>query len=306
MVDTNEIELNWIFNVIRRRIGVIVAITVAAALVAFAAASWMPPVYEASAVLFVEPAQDTLSNEYSSLIAGERLAITYSQMLGENAILQAAIDQLNLDETPQELSQRVEATPISNTQLIRLTVKDSSPQQAARVTNTIAGVLITHIQELNMERYAGSLEKQQASLDDLSQKIDATRAQIDTLSKQIVTEEAELARLENLLSEYRDDYRLLQQSYQSIQLSMVQETDKVHVVDATQVVRQPGAPATYKAVVTLLVDPSLLIGSNTYTFSPTSERLVLTYGPMLVGDQMLNSVISQLQLSDTLETLRSK
>ena len=69
----------------------IVGCTLLALVVAFVVTSRMPPVYEATTTLLVAPAEHTSTSDYNTLMAGERLALTYGQMLKGRSTLQAAI-----------------------------------------------------------------------------------------------------------------------------------------------------------------------------------------------------------------------
>ena len=60
----------------------------------------MPPVYRASTTMLVLVAQDARTNDYNTLVAGQQLALTYSQMLEDQLILQAVISKLGLEQTP--------------------------------------------------------------------------------------------------------------------------------------------------------------------------------------------------------------
>ncbi len=86
--------------------------------------------YEASTMLLVSPGKNTQTNEYNTLIAGEKLALTYNEMLQGETILKLAISQLGLQITPEQLADMIKVETIPSTQLIRLTVASTSPTQA--------------------------------------------------------------------------------------------------------------------------------------------------------------------------------
>lgn len=168
MPDENGIEIRWLLNVILRRWWLIAGLAVLTGVVAFLVTSWMPPVYEASATLLVSPNADSNTSEYTVLITGERLALTYSQMLKGWTVLEAVIKKLNLTDTPTSLAANITAVPIANTQLIRLTVKSSSPAKAALLANTIAEAFVAHVRTLSVERYADSMNTTQEKMESLS------------------------------------------------------------------------------------------------------------------------------------------
>ena len=285
MPDQEGIELRSIFAVIRRWIWLIVGCMLLAALAAFIVTSAISSNYEATATLLIQPAQDTRSNEYNVLVAGERLALTYSEMLKGRAVLDVVISQNKLDETADSLASKITAQPVRDTQLIRLTVKDSSPSQAALLANAIAEAFIEHVQTLQKERYAGSLSNLEDEMGALSSQMDEIEAKIQTLNAKRIENEAELAQLDSLLAEYRSNYQQMQQDYQTAQLSLAALIDRVSIAEAAQ--PSSTAPAT-TATVTLLFDQSSAIGEGSYSGE--------TYGKMLVARPVLEAAITKLAL----------
>jgi succinoglycan biosynthesis transport protein ExoP len=285
MPDQEGIELRWIFAVVRRWLWLIVGCMLLAALVAFIVTSTISSNYEATATLLIQPAQDTRSNEYNVLVAGERLALTYSEMLKGRVVLDTVISQNKLDETANSLAEKITAQPVQNTQLIRLTVKDVSPAQAAFLANAIAEAFIKHVQTIQKERYAGSLSNLEDEMGVLSSQIEEVQSKIQTLNTTRIDNEAEEAQLESLLAEYRSNYQQMQQDYQTAQLSLAGLTGRVSIAEAAQ--PSSIAPAT-TATITLLFDQS----SGTSEGSYSGE----TYGKMLVARPVLEAAITKLGL----------
>jgi capsular polysaccharide biosynthesis protein len=90
------------------------------------------PEYEATTtILLVRPAQDSLSE--LSYLNDQQLAQTYGQLLLTRPVVAAAEAQLG---APMDV-QRVSLEFVSDTQLMRLTVRDPDPQRAADIANTL-------------------------------------------------------------------------------------------------------------------------------------------------------------------------
>ena len=305
MPDQDVVELRWIFAVIRRWKWLILGCTIVAVAIVFLATSLLPSVYEATTTLLVQPAQDTKTSEYTALITAERLALTYSRMLKGRPVLDAVISQMGLEKTPEELVEKIKAEPIKDTQLIQLTVWDSSPEQATLLANTIAEAFIAHIQTIQTERFAGSLKSIQDYLNAVSSKIEETRSEIQYLSAKKITGEAELTRLETQLAEYRSDYREFQRNYQTLQLAIAQLTNNVSIVEAAHV---PENRIQFNpiAVVTLFVDKFPEAGVSDYTAILASERSALTYANLLKGRPVLEAAIEKLGLDLSLDKLANQ
>ena len=305
MPTQNEIELRWIFAVIRRRWWIIAGCTLLATIVAYAATSWIPPVYEATSILLVKSATSSKGNDYNSLIAGEHLALTYSQMLESQPLLEAVIAKLGLEGSVESLAKKITASPIPNTQLIRLTVKSTSPNQAALLANTVPETFIERVKSLEAERYKDSLTGSKEEIDTLLDQINENQAKIDNLSAQKIMYDDEFTRLQNILNEYRSDYRSTYQSYQSLQLSIIQFTDKIKVIETAH--NLSASPFSSPAATSLLlIDQSLILGEGSSSGNTNSDLLALTYGPILKGNAVLQEAINQLGLDKNPADLAKK
>jgi polysaccharide biosynthesis transport protein len=285
------IELRWILGVLRRWWWLILLCTALAGGAAYYITGIIPPVYEANFTLLVEPSKNTISSQYNAIIAAERLALTYSEMLTSRPVLEAVISELNLEETPAELSKKISTSYINNTQLIKCTIQEETPEQAAQLANVLAVAFTEYIHDLAMERYTSSITSAQEKMDVSAEAIQATQAQIDNLRLLKSENEAELGRVQGLLTQYLADLRTLQANYHSFKLSITQYSDKVHIVEPAQIPpSQTKSP--YTATVTLLFDESLLTGGSGST-PPNRTLLASTYGSMLYGQSVLSTVIDK-------------
>ncbi len=122
------VEIDWVISILLRRLWLILVCALLAAVMASAVVC-VPPAYEATAVLLVESQHGANSSVYNDLIAGERLALTYGQLLKSQVVLAQAIERLNLPESPSSLAKRVKVETVANTQLIRITATDSEAVQ---------------------------------------------------------------------------------------------------------------------------------------------------------------------------------
>jgi succinoglycan biosynthesis transport protein ExoP len=305
MPKEDGVELRWLFMVIRRWWWLILGLGLLAGIIAFVATSWKPPVYQATATLLIQPSVSTRTNEYNALVAGERLALTYGQMLKGRPVLEEVISKLGLDETPGALADKMSVEPVKDTQLIRLTVTGSSPEQGAVLANAIAEAFIAQVKTLNAERYAGSMTSMHSRAETLSAQIDETQSKMDALSASKMEDEAELTRLENSLAEYRSDYRVLQQEYQSLQLTVVQLMDNTSVFEAAEVPDNP-AQSSHTVTATLLIDQSLITGGASSSTFVASDRLAATYSQMLMGRPVLQEAITQLGLEENADALKAR
>lgn len=143
-------NLNKFLKAMHKRKALIIFVTLA--FVVFAAvASYtiMKPVYKATTQILVN--QNTVSSQdVNSLDINTNLQLigTYNVIIKSPAILTTVIEELKLDETAQLLTERITVTNIESSQVVTLSVEDSSMKQAVILANTIAKVFQEEIQQM--------------------------------------------------------------------------------------------------------------------------------------------------------------
>jgi polysaccharide biosynthesis transport protein len=133
-------ELRAYLRVLRHQWVVIVVSIVVCVGIAAGLAFATTPTYESRAQLFVSAAgsaNDPGATYQSSLFSQERV-LSYAQMVSSPAVLDAVINELQLDETSRELAAKVDASVPTGTVLLNLTARDSSAEQAAAIARALA------------------------------------------------------------------------------------------------------------------------------------------------------------------------
>jgi capsular exopolysaccharide synthesis family protein len=327
------IELRWFLGVMRRRIWLIVGCVLLALLLAFFITSQRPPAYEASTTLLVIPATQMNTSEYNTLLAGRLLALTYAQMLEERSTLAAVIERLGLETTPEELAPKIQARPIEDTQLVRVTAKGSSPEQAALIANTLAEIFAESTNALQETRYRDYLADKEAQLTGERKLMTETQALVDGLSRAQISDEAELTRLQGVLEEIRSNYRTLLQDRQALRRLLEEAQGQIRIVEkarpptagpwlpesgATPPARLPSSlsgtraaysasrvPPSYTADVTLLIDQGQVGQGTEYSGILASERLAATYAEIATGATVLGEALSRLGTGHSPDALQA-
>jgi capsular exopolysaccharide synthesis family protein len=298
----NAVELKWILAVVRRWLWLIVACTLVAGAGAYVVESCMPLQYAAVTTLMIDPSEQTAASEYNDLVAGERLALTYSKLLNGWTVLEAVIDRLGLTESPDDLAKNVYVESVSGTQLIRLTVTDESPTRAAVLANTITEVFSTQIRQLQASRYEGSLADKTGKANDLATLGEETHSKIDRLLTTKLEEQKELLRLADRLAAQRENYATLQQSYREMQLTATRLGNTMRIIQPARVL-DAAAGAPYTATVTLFVDKVPIAGQADYLTVLTGEGLAATYEQLLAVGPALEEAIAETGVKVSLEEL---
>lgn len=113
-----------------------------------------PKIYEGRTRLFV--GQQTISRsdiQFAQGLTQTSLALvkSYSEAIKSLPLAQDVVTRLGLQQDPQALLDQVTAAPVGETQIIRLTYTDRSPQRAEEVTNALAEAFIAAIQRIDRQ-----------------------------------------------------------------------------------------------------------------------------------------------------------
>ncbi|WP_272948419.1 polysaccharide biosynthesis tyrosine autokinase [Ornithinimicrobium sufpigmenti] len=113
----------------------------------------IPEKYEATSELFVAP---DLGSTSSELMQGSDFVLdrvkSYVEIVDKAVILDPVIEDLGLDDTVGALSERVSATVVPETVVVRITVEDESAQEAADTANAIAAQFMATVPTLEPAR----------------------------------------------------------------------------------------------------------------------------------------------------------
>ncbi len=298
----NQFDLIWIFNVIWRRKWMIIGLLALALLVSGAVMIYQPPVYKASATLMIEPSEKSTASEYSVLMAGERLALTYSQIIVSRPVLDQVIEELGINVTVSQLERMITVQSIKDTHLLRISAANVSPIWAVKITNSLAEKFIAYVDTLAAESYNQSLSYTQQSIDLKQGEIDGVLSEIESKNSQDAELEISLSELELRLAENRDDYQTLQQNSQTLESSITQYTNKIHIIEPAYI-ESAGMTPPYTALLLLFFDQDILTGNLAYT-DQVSDLIAQIYGPMLLRDALLEQVAIQLEINISPETMR--
>ena len=182
----------------------------------YVASSRLPPIYQTTTTLLVGQVFQKANPTGQDFYTLEQLAGSYAQIAVRQPILQAAIDDLGLNTSWQNLKWRVNAAPIPRTQLMAITVSDSSPERAVAIADEIAYQLILQSPS-SPENLARQERSQfvQSQLDDLEARIDNAQARVKELeveletafsARQIQDLQSEIAGLEALINTWQANY----------------------------------------------------------------------------------------------------
>lgn len=107
------------------------------------------PMYKSStSIVLISEAKDNSQLTYNDVSVNQNLVSTYSEIVKSKRILNQVINNLKLDYSYGALSNNIEVSSVTGTQIIKITVTDGNSKTAMKVANEIAKVFSKEIPEL--------------------------------------------------------------------------------------------------------------------------------------------------------------
>lgn len=121
---------------------ILVSVLCAAVMVAYSF-FLITPLYTSDVSIYVNNISKGDGNTISTteLYAAQSLVDTYIAILNSRTTLLEVIDELKLDYSAQELSKKIEAKAVNNTEIFNVKVTTDDPAQSKNIANCIARVL---------------------------------------------------------------------------------------------------------------------------------------------------------------------
>ena len=137
-----ELDLREIFFILKRRLWLILAVTMVAGAASFAYTNFcITPLYSATASMYVYNEKSRTEDiTTSDLTTSQKLVETYVVILTSNSVLKEVSSKLGGTYSHDQIRKMTTASPINNTEAFRITVTHENPAVAQRIANTIATV----------------------------------------------------------------------------------------------------------------------------------------------------------------------
>ncbi len=147
-----EIELRDLFYMITKRIWLIVLVTVLSVITSgLVSVFLLTPQYETFTTLMLGKPADYNSEEnysYQDILTNQKLIGTYGEIAKSRGVLEEVKSELELDLTTKELSEMITVSLLKNTEIIKVTVSDTSPERASDIANKVAVTFMKHVSDI--------------------------------------------------------------------------------------------------------------------------------------------------------------
>lgn len=176
------VELRQIITVFLRWWWLLILAVMLAAVAGYGVSQRQAPVYRATTTLIVGRSIQATELSSQDITTSERLALTYASLARRQPVLQAVVEELELDEPWRALKERVHVKPVDGTQLLEIVAEAGSPEEAGVLADTVAAKLIllspTTLQSKEQNKNQQFMHQR---LEDLQVNIETGQARIKAL-----------------------------------------------------------------------------------------------------------------------------
>jgi capsular polysaccharide biosynthesis protein len=134
-------ELMEYFNIIKKRILLVILITIGATVFSGVLSYFViTPTYKSDIAVIIgkiETSSESQSN-YNDVIMYQKLVKTYSEFAKSRRVSEHVIEALKLNIEPNELQNMVSVAPKGDTEFLSITVKSKDPKEAMDIANQLA------------------------------------------------------------------------------------------------------------------------------------------------------------------------
>src|SRR5690606_7717812 len=136
------ISLKELMQTLKKRMSLIILITVAAVIISGAVSFFViTPIYQSSTQILVNQSQsDEQAYSTNTIQTNLQLINTYKEIIKSPVILEDVIDELELDLSSGALASKISVQNSNNSQIVNVSVQDSNPHQAATIANKVVEV----------------------------------------------------------------------------------------------------------------------------------------------------------------------
>lgn len=144
------IDLKDMFSYFKSKISIIVLFIVVVGIMGCLYGLFIQkPVYKSStSIVLISESQTGVTLTYNDVSLNQNLVSTYSEIIKSRRVLNQVIDNLSLDYSYSNLSNNVEVSSVTGTQIIKISVSDRNNKTAMKIADEIAKVFAKEIPEL--------------------------------------------------------------------------------------------------------------------------------------------------------------
>ncbi len=142
-----KIDLRELLSILRKRLWFIVLFTVLCTAASGLISHYiLEPEYQTYTTLMIgRPQEYKQEIDYDDILLNQKLVSTYGEIAKSRVVAKELMSNLGLSFTYEELDKKIDVTLVTDTEIIKILVKDKDGHVAARIANEIANVFIKHV-----------------------------------------------------------------------------------------------------------------------------------------------------------------
>lgn len=146
-----EIDLKELLEFVKSKLNLLILITIGVCLLGCVYGLFIQkPMYKSYTTIILGGNETTSSQTItqSDITLNKNLVDTYAEIVKSRRVLEQVIDELNLEETYEKLSNKISVSAVNNTEIIKITVNDSDPVKAKNIANVTANFFSKEVVKL--------------------------------------------------------------------------------------------------------------------------------------------------------------
>ena len=241
------IELHQVIKAILRRWWLLALLIPLGAMSGYAVSQAQTPIYQATTTILVGPLFQATEVDRQDLLTSQMIALTYTDLVNREPILQKVVVDLNLNESWRQLKKQIKVEQVKDTQLIQITVENRSPQTAQLIADDIVRQLIAFPGSQNNDTNSEEVQFAQSQLETLQGRIASGNSKLVELENEIIAANSpeELASLQNekdalqsLITSWESNYTQL-----LVFLGNKKAPNNVSIIESAQATPSPVRPS---------------------------------------------------------------
>jgi len=237
------VEIRRYLQILESRKWVVIVTAIVTLIVVTLGSFRMTRIYSASAMVRVAAGLNS-SVSYVDLNYSERLIRTYVQLLKSRPFLEEVITRLDLDVGPQNLAGAIKVEPLTDTELIRISVESARPQDAAEIANALGALLVEQEQKMYYGQGKSAREILQGQVTILEDQLRQDRALLAKLSGSTPNPDQSLeASIQDLTAKVRSEEQTYTTLLGQYDKARVDEAVRANSIGIVEPAVAPGAPS---------------------------------------------------------------
>lgn len=153
MEEEITLDLKELFAILRKRIKIIVAITLVSTIIAgILSFLVIKPTYEATLSVFIgktsDAKEDRVSYDNSDIMMYQKLVKTYAKIATSSDVAEKTAAEVNKSLTGKDIEDMVKVTPQQDTQILDIKVQSKDPNEAKEIVEKLTTIFIAKAEKV--------------------------------------------------------------------------------------------------------------------------------------------------------------